>query len=613
MYSNRRDSDKSEESEESEVTGSDAESTTTSLRCHLYKALIPSDSDVATHGFMPRSQLEELLKVDTVGHELLTSGRSVRRRVQMALTFRSRQTQVRMLAARICGSEDSDIFDPATDRVMVFRKILAIILFCGHKNWEERVQSFIDDRISDADLPLLIHTPSKRYELRSKLKPKTRLKCFKSWEIDDRKRFESWQWVVRSPYFGRDKNAPTKIPCYVLPNSTILPVLSSERVGRRGGSGEVKRVEIHSDHHGFQEFAVRAGETTNKKTSKPTGGHFAVKTLYFNQRQRFEKEVGTLKAINKMPHPHLITLLMTYEYREKFHLVFPLAECDLLQYWEAGVKDQSHNDELTCRWFAQQCHGLASGLKQVHQSKRETSAGFAERAQLVRRSVYQIKNQVPEGEDPRPRMLVCQHGDLKPENILLFADPDSTQSLRGKGVLKITDFGEAEFAEDGAMAQKRLPTTPIYQAPEASKALGKRSMGTAYDIWSLGCVYLEFAAWCMGGWAYFDRFVSARAELDPLSARTPVHSTPFFRIKPAEYTGEPVAEVKDSVYKFIDDMHSNPACTRFFHDFLDIIQEGMLVIDPSRRINSVDLERRLDELKSEDRFDPGYFWEHSAR
>ncbi|KAK4194064.1 hypothetical protein QBC40DRAFT_189047, partial [Triangularia verruculosa] len=572
MYSTRRDTDKSAKSDASSV-GSEA--TPTSLRCQLHRAIVkPAYHKVETQGFVPKSKLEELVKVDIVENELLKSEKSIRRRLQKAsrLDFRPStsdqlEKQVRTTAEKICGVEQSD--SRKTDNgALVFRKILAITLLCGEK--KEKVQAFVDEKVSDADLPLIIHTPSKRFELRSKKRPTTRLKCFKSWGREDRKRFESWQWTVLSPYFGRDGHNPTKMPCYALPKATILPFLSWERVGRRGGSAMVYKVAIHQDHHGFEEYAAP--------------GHFAVKFLHFSERKRFEKEVGILKAINKTPHPHLITLLVTYEYQERFHLVFPLAQCDLLQYWEAGEKDQAHNDELTARWLAQQCHGLASGLKQVHQSSRVTSESFAERERLVRRSVFSYISQAHGSQEAGPR-LVCQHGDLKPENILLFPDSPAYQSVGGKGILKITDFGEAEFGEYGAVAQKRLPTTPIYQAPEASKALGKLSMGTAYDIWSLGCVFLEFITWCFGGWAYFDAFVSARAEPDPLSVRVP----------------------------FIDDMHRKPECTRFFHDFLDLIQQEMLIIDPRTRISSVDLEQRLEDLKGRHQFDPGYFREHAGR
>lgn len=124
--------------------------------------------------------------------------------------------------------------------------------------------------------------------------------------------------------------------------------------------------------------------------------------------------------MKKKPHPHIITLLVTYEYDEKFHLLFPLADCDLLQYWKTGNKSQAHNDEGTARWLAQQCHGLTSALRQVQQSSRSSSNGFEERAKLVRRSLFCSELDIHQNmSDPDPRTLVCQHGDLKPQNILL--------------------------------------------------------------------------------------------------------------------------------------------------------------------------------------------------
>ncbi|KAK4651619.1 hypothetical protein QC762_0094590 [Podospora pseudocomata] len=195
-------------------------------------------------------------------------------------------------------------------------------------------------------------------------------------------------------------------------------------------------------HYGFKEFASkgRKGAETGEKqmaeeidTTKPVGqegdrkntiqpDYFSVKTLHSadSDRKKFDKEVGILKAMNKKPHPHIITLLVTYEYDEKFHFLFPLADYDLLQYWKSGNKSQAHNDE----------------------------------------------------------------------------DKD-------------------------------------------------------------------------------------------------------------DHTGEVWAEVKDSVAQFADDMRERSECTRFFHDFLDLIQHRMLVIDPKQ--SSSQLEEQLRELKDRGDLDVGYF------
>lgn len=187
-----------------------------------------------------------------------------------------------------------------------------------------------------------------------------------------------------------------------------------------------------------------------------------------------------LRKFSGSEHPNMISLLATYEQSNKFNLIFPWAKADLLRYWKT-VNPKPRFDKTTVLWFAEQCRGIASGLSAIH---RYGSGESLPSLSLGDPAVY------------------ARHGDIKPENILWFPEADS--SLVG-GTLKLSDFGTADLAIGG---QETMAFSPTYRAPEI-EIPGSR-IGRAYDMWSLGCLYLDFITWLLGGWEMVDVFGNGR-------------------------------------------------------------------------------------------------------
>jgi serine/threonine protein kinase len=99
-----------------------------------------------------------------------------------------------------------------------------------------------------------------------------------------------------------------------------------------------------------------------------------------------------------------------------------------------------------------------------------------------------------------------RHGDLNPGNILWFQSPSDT-----RGILVITDFSLASFKSDKDRSNtpaNRVAVMPIYRPPECDVEGGTASQ--AFDIWTLGCVFLEMVCWLMGGNEMREQFENDR-------------------------------------------------------------------------------------------------------
>lgn len=82
----------------------------------------------------------------------------------------------------------------------------------------------------------------------------------------------------------------------------------------------------------------------------------------------FKKEVAALEQVMHEGQPHLIRLLATFETKEKYCLIFPWADGNLMDFWQMNLWQKKPTPE--CHrfglWFGKQCTGLARGLLSIH-------------------------------------------------------------------------------------------------------------------------------------------------------------------------------------------------------------------------------------------------------
>lgn len=232
-------------------------------------------------------------------------------------------------------------------------------------------------------------------------------------------------------------------------------------------------------------------------------GDLALKTFGHNSKaeRKYKREV---KANDRIPqHERIVPLLAAYKHQGKFHLVLPWARggslADLFQNY-ATPNTPKGERQLIIDWYSEdwlldQCSGLADGLSTVH-------------------------------EAPNAAQI---HADIKPENILCFAPGDGNLDAF---TLKLADFGEARLVDqvNKFIERKHVPHTKTYRPPEHDTA---DVLMLNYDVWCLGCVFLEFVTWAIAGFEAVEDFSEARLqELDESKVTTAlgtVLSDTFFR------------------------------------------------------------------------------------
>lgn len=170
-------------------------------------------------------------------------------------------------------------------------------------------------------------------------------------------------------------------------------------------------------------------------------------------------------------HPNLIELFFSYEQGSEKYLIFPWAKYDLKQFWKTEKRDIPSAKNFT--WLLQQCRGLAEGLCQVHIRDKKDING-------------------KEDEETQGR-----HGDIKPQNILFLEG-----SRKEEGRFVLADFTLMRFHAPNALVTDANSVKGFSQTYRPPEVHGEDGIGAThkYDIWTLGCVYLEFVTWHLLGY-----------------------------------------------------------------------------------------------------------------
>ncbi|KAH8892915.1 hypothetical protein GQ53DRAFT_645907, partial [Thozetella sp. PMI_491] len=257
---------------------------------------------------------------------------------------------------------------------------------------------------------------------------------------------------------------------------------------------------------------------------------------------------------------------------------FPWADGgDMVAMWKELDK-RSRTPEMVF-WAFEQMAGLASALFCLH---HYTEAKHGGQDDLREKGHNFSEEEIQE---------YGRHGDLKPQNIIVFHD-NPNEPL---GRLCITDAGLARFHVK--VTSERVADTVTtggtieYGPPEASE---KSVRSRKYDQWSLGCIYLEFAIWLLGGYAEVERFRLARHSGSPQGQ----YFDPGPKDKRGQKSKKSQPKVLPAVSSWIKAVRKDGRCKgdTAFGALITIIETHLLQTDVSYRRDAEGIVRDFDTI-----------------
>ncbi|UPK99688.1 hypothetical protein LCI18_010623 [Fusarium solani-melongenae] len=319
---------------------------------------------------------------------------------------------------------------------------------------------------------------------------------------------------------------------------------------------------------------------TEEKTCKDdrvlhaSGGYGTVTRVEFHPTSHsFQDALSELKRFSGAVHSHLVTTLGAFKHSDEWNFIFPGAHCDLDEYLEQHDSSWTHG---AVDWAFKQLLGITGALDTIHNPRHLHLS-------------------------PDIEKRYGRHGDIKCDNILCFPVPGRSHQYH----LIISDFGISAFNRDTSRSNipnEKVPGVPGYRPPECDVTGGEISR--SFDIWCLGCLFLEFITWVLGGRALLEDFRRQRLTTYLI---TGVNNNIFYVLKRTEKGGY-VAQVKPEVTEWIQRLRRHENCSQLIHDVLDLIQHEMLVVledkrkkapigSTVKRSSSGELKNKLDRIQ----------------
>ncbi|EEU35265.1 uncharacterized protein NECHADRAFT_88084 [Fusarium vanettenii 77-13-4] len=348
---------------------------------------------------------------------------------------------------------------PTEERPETYLRIFALLVLASRVS---DIGKFITENVCDKTLPLFLDLNSSGGPLSLRGESKETLKCFQGWNWDQKQNFAQSQWRLIFPFLGVSAGeAPRPI---VLEHDIIRPWRDTGTESDMGMFETVSCVEIHPTAHSFEKILSDKNFTC---------GGFAIKTLRKKPLNKWllKQDLDQLAVEITTHSQHLIPILGSFCHQGQWSLILPRACCTLRHLLEQG--DTSWTPKRM-RWGYQQLYSIMDGVRAIHSYPRAVRPDFA------------------------------IHGHIDLDTIICYGEPEILEHC----VLVISHFPLSISQPSLGTQTSPVFRSPTYRPPEWDLEGG--CVSESSDIWSLGCAYLEFITWLLGGRDLLSEFQDAR-------------------------------------------------------------------------------------------------------
>ncbi|KAI1125775.1 hypothetical protein F5Y10DRAFT_294354 [Nemania abortiva] len=420
------------------------------------------------------------------------------------------------------------------DRLVSFasgpgKRIFLILIYCDCLKYLDLIfRSGFDDTglpigLSDTKNPsnsVVFSLDKPSYQVQ---KPSASLNCFDTLLIKELRAFIEAQWLFLAPIFSSDQFL------YRLHPQQPLPILTPQR---ECSSSNITKAQVHHGHNTMPDISSKSVMAV-------------VVTVRHPWHQDYEREVTSLQDLQKLKNEHLISPFIAYERSGYLYTLVPWANGgNLSDFWSRRhdlVDGPQPPEPTVVLWALEQMCGLADAIVTLHDKK-------------------------------------MVHGGLSPNSILVFDDLKSTE-------LCILKINIPQFAAAHARGHSATPSRMgalRYAAPELFSVDGAPRSGPI-DIWSIGCIYLEFLIWILDG------------SVGLIDFRGSGNETRYWGFRDGEF------RIRKAVESLIDlEMKRLENCNQengsALQDLLCLIRQYLLVTIPENRTNAKELRTKTEKI-----------------